>query len=427
MSSVPPRPHEGAYSSRRALLGSNLLDASGRQLSNVAIDILAVTVLGATAVQIGLLNAVGSTAFLLLGIPIGVFIDRHPTVRLLVGSGIVRALLLLTVAVAAWLGSLTFLHLIIVTGVVGIGTVVTETAQTALVPRVVETSGIKTLVARMQSADSAAGLIVPGIAGIIIAFISPGSVLGIGAGVMACGALIAAFVRLRKRENSRQENSADEQVSSEDSGLPSFFSDAAEGWQILTSHAELWRVTLSSMVINLSLAIFSAVEAILILRTLGLGAPALGFAASAGATGALLGSLGASRILSRHRTHRVLIAAAWLLPLSAALTSVSIVDRDRALAWILAGAFLWGAAIVSYNITKATRVAELAPIETLGRISALGRTLSMGVVPGGSISGGLLAGWIGMAPVLGIWIALTVIGACIVITARPADGSQVVE
>ena len=76
---------------------------------------------------------------------------------------------------------------------------------------------------------------------------------------LTVGALIAALVRLRKRENSRQENSADEQVSSEDSGLPSFFSDAAEGWQILASHAELWRLTLSSMVINLSLAIFAAV------------------------------------------------------------------------------------------------------------------------------------------------------------------------
>lgn len=116
---------------RWPLLLSNALDAAGRRGVDFVTDVLAVLVLGASAAQMGLLNAIGTLAFLVLGIPIGVLVDRSPTVRLLAGSGLVRAMLLATVITALALDSLTMVHLYLVAGLVGTTTVVTETTQTA--------------------------------------------------------------------------------------------------------------------------------------------------------------------------------------------------------------------------------------------------------------------------------------------------------
>ena len=118
------------------MLLSNALDAAGRRGVDFVTDVLAVLVLGASAAQMGLLNAIGTLAFLVLGIPIGVLVDRSPTVRLLAGSGLVRAMLLATVITALALDSLTMVHLYLVAGLVGTTTVVTETTQTAIAPRV---------------------------------------------------------------------------------------------------------------------------------------------------------------------------------------------------------------------------------------------------------------------------------------------------
>lgn len=408
---APPR------ATARPLLVSNALDAAGRTVADLATDVLAVAVLGASAAQMGLLNALGTVAFLALGIPIGVLVDRSPTTRLLLASGLVRAALLGTLVLAWALDGLTLLHLYAVATLAGTAAVVVETTQTALAPRVVGPDGVSRLVSRMQSVESVISLAVPALSGVLVALTGAGPGLAVGAVLAALAAV--AVLRLRPRaddETLRQVAAADGGAGGPHAAgaLSRFLDEARRGWSALRARPALWRLTLGSMLVNLGLAVHSAVEVVLVLRELELGATVLGLLVSAAGVGGLLGSVLAVPLGDRLGVPRAVRTSVVLLAPTAALTLVALLDRDRATAWLLAGSFLWGVVIVTYNVLLAGIAAELTPTDLMGRVSATRRTLTMGIVPVGGITGGLLADQAGLAATVTVWIVLNALGAAVV-------------
>lgn len=431
---VPDPAPSPAASSGRPLIVSNALDAAGRTTADLATDVLAVVVLGATAAQMGLLNALGTLAFLVLGIPVGVLVDRSPTVRLLLASGLVRGVLLATLVLAWALDGLTLLHLYAVATLAGTAAVVVETTQTAIAPRVVGSSGVSRLVSAMQSAESVISLVVPALAGVLVALTGAGPTLAVAAALTAMAALWVLRLRLAATDQHRlteDRNASDavrEEAVAEESEAPTtalvrFLREGRLGWSTLRARRTLWRLTLGSVVINLGLAVHSAVEVVLVLRDLDLGATALGLLVSAGGVGGLLGSLVAVPLGDRLGVSRVLRGAVLLLAPVAGLTLTALLDPDRAVVWLLTGSFLWGVVIVTYNVLLAGIAAELTPTELMGRVSATRRTLTMGIVPVGGIAGGLLADETGIAATITAWIVLNAIGAAVVATA-PVLGDQ---
>lgn len=425
MSSIPsapgPRaPDEPGNRPRRGLplLLSNAVDASGRQGADLAHDVLAVTILGATAAQMGLLNALGTLAFLVLGIPIGVLVDRSPTTRLILSAGLTRAGLLSTVVLAGLLDALSLPHLYVVAALAGTAGVVTETAQTAVVPRAVGTDRVASLVARLQSAESVIGLVVPAAAGALVAVLGAGPTLGLSTAFIALGAVIVLKLTVLPPVQTHQTD----QDSRDEAATPArafrrFFGEAREGWTTLREIRPLWRMTWGVMAINLGLASYSAIEVVLILRVLDLGPAVFGALVTAGALGGLTGSLVAVPSGTRLGVPAVLRASVLMLPPVAALTLVALADPGRAGLWLGAGTFLWGVVMVTYNVLLAGLAAELTPGALMGRVSATRRTLSMGVVPLGSIGGGLLADQAGSAPAVIAWVALNAVGAVLILTA----------
>lgn len=418
--STPDQPDQAdeAQATRRGLplLISNALDAAGRQVADLATDVLAVVVLGASAAQMGVLNALGTLAFLVLGIPVGVLVDRSPTVRLLLGSGLVRTALLASVVLAWSLDALTMWHLYAVALLAGTAALVVETTQTAIVARVVGTAGVSRLVSRLQSAESVISLVVPALAGALVALSGAGATMAVGAGLT----LLAAFavLRLRVQRTEQSERGHDARAA-----LAQFLHEARLGWVTLRGRPALWRLSLGTMAVNLGLAVYSAIEVVLVLRELDLGAATLGLIMSAGGVGGLLGSLVAVPLADRLGVPRMLRVSVLLLAPVAALTLMALLDRDRATLWLLAGTFLWGVVIVAYNVVNAGLSAELTPTELLGRVSATRRTLTMGIVPVGGVAGGLLADSAGMAVTVVVWIVLNAIGAVIAATA-PFDAGR---
>lgn len=419
---LAPDPRRG-----RPLLLSNALDASGRQAADLATDVLAVLVLGATAAQMGLLNALGSLAFLVLGIPIGVLVDRSPSVRLLVAAGMVRAGLLATVVVAWAMDGLTLGHLYAVAVVAGAAGVVVETAQVAIVPRVVGTAGVARLVSRLESAEALAGLLVPALAGAGVALAGAGPALATAAALTA----LAALVVLRLRLLAEAPPAPAPQGPSPVGALGRLLAEAREGWSTLRGHRALWRLTLASMLVNLGLAVHGAIEVVLVLRTLDLGSGALGVMVSAGALGALAGSLAAVPLSRRFSVATVLRGCVLGLAPVAALTLAALADPSAALWWLVAGSFLWGLVIVVYNVVNAGLAAELTPTPLLGRVSATRRTLTMGIVPTGSVLGGLLAERTDVGWAVVVWVVANACGALVALTALsdlprrgPGDGSS---
>ena len=272
----------------RWLVASNALDAGGRSATDVAIDVLAVLVLGVGAAQMGVLMTLSGLGFLLLAVPIGILVDRHLGPRLLVATDLAKAALLGTLVLAWALDALTFAHLAAVMALLGVLTVLAETTQATLVPRVVAPDTVSRLAARLESADAALGLIVPAAAGLLVAALGAGPVLGIAAAFLAAAALVALKVRMNPAPVT--EDTRDEETPAAAVVLTRwsrFWSEAAHGWTTLRRTPVLWLLTLNSMAGNIGMALFAPIEAVWVLTDLQLGPEFVGFQLTAGALGAL--------------------------------------------------------------------------------------------------------------------------------------------
>ena len=95
----------------------------GSQVTELAIPVLAVLLLHASELEVGLLNAAGVAAFLVVGLPAGAWIDRMRKRRVMIWADAVRAAALAALPLLWWAGVLEMWHLYAVALVVGVATV----------------------------------------------------------------------------------------------------------------------------------------------------------------------------------------------------------------------------------------------------------------------------------------------------------------
>ena len=323
-----PPPPEGRA---RWLVASNALDAGGRSATDVALNVLAVLLLGVGADGMGVLMTLSGLGFLLLGVPIGIVVDRHLSPRLLAATGLAKAAVLGSLVVAWALDALTFGHLAAVMALLGVLTVLAETTQTALVPRVVPATAVARLTARLESADAALVLIVPAAAGVLVGSLGAGPVLGIATAFLFAAAIVALRVRLRPSAAADvPDDDGDPGVADVLSRWARFGKDAAEGWTVLRRTPVLWLLTMGSVAANVGMALFAPVEAVWILTDLRLGPEFLGVQITAGAVGALAASSLAGRAIDRLGERRCILLGSVGCAVAVGLHLLAYADRAHA-------------------------------------------------------------------------------------------------
>ena len=74
----PSAPASSIFKNRnfQLLWAGQTVSTIGDQMSGLALPVLAVLMLNATEWQVGLMNAAGLSAFLLIGLPAGAWVDR---------------------------------------------------------------------------------------------------------------------------------------------------------------------------------------------------------------------------------------------------------------------------------------------------------------------------------------------------------------
>ena len=103
--------------------GAATVSGAGTAVTALALPLVALTVLDATAFEVALLAAAGQVSWLLLSLPAGVVAQRVPLRRLQVTLDLVRFAALGSLPLAWWLGTLTYAHLLCAALVTGAATV----------------------------------------------------------------------------------------------------------------------------------------------------------------------------------------------------------------------------------------------------------------------------------------------------------------
>src|SRR3954447_9867590 len=109
----------------------------GAAVTQVALPLVALLTLQASAAEVGLLRAAEFLPYLLLTLPSGALVDRMRRRPLMIGCDLWRAAVLLLVPVAAWLGLLSLPLLLVVTAAAGAATVLFDVAYLSVLPSLV--------------------------------------------------------------------------------------------------------------------------------------------------------------------------------------------------------------------------------------------------------------------------------------------------
>lgn len=392
------------------LLTSNGLDAASGKMLDTVLDVVTVTVLGMSTTQLGLLNALSTISFLLLAVPLGSVVDARGATRVL--PVVLTSKVAILAAMTALLigGALHPVVLMALVTALGVLTVAAENAQVSAVPLIEPDHGrIATAVASLSAADRVAGVVIPGATGLLLAAVGASRMLTV-ATVLAVLALVAALGL--RRSQQRQSAESDEQArGAEEAGAPAARSSMLAGFHELASDRLLLASVILTTAGNRGLAIGDPVEAVLVLRRLGLGAAYWGALGTVGAVSGLVAAAVAPRIVRAVEARRIFAVGAMAQAFVATLPLASLLLPGAGAVLMIVFSALWSVTLTVTNIAAGSHLATAVDPAVLGRTAAASRTLTMGSVPLAALLGGWLGDAVGLAAPLVVWPGLTLAAA----------------
>ena len=360
----------------------------GDRVSELALPLTAVAVVGATATQVGLLTA---AIWLpnLLALVLGSWVDRQRRRRrVLVLADLLQAVVVLTVPVAHLLGVLALPQLFVVALLLGAGATLYQSAwQPFFVTLVRRDQYVEanSLLSTTRSVSFVAG---PAVGGALVqALTAPVALAVDGLSFLVSAALLR---RVRVVEPPRPTNDAAESLGSR----------LREGMHIVLHHPYLAPALRCVSWVNAFTFMVSAVVLVFANRTLGLSAGSIGLALGIGALGGVLGALSAARVARRIGTGRTIAVGATLftLPLAAlALAGTGGLPPVVALAAVEA---VSGFGIMLFDVNLNAVQAVVTPDAARGRVVGAFTTVNYGIRPVGAVLGGVLADLVGVRPTL---------------------------
>ncbi len=383
----------------------------GTGVTLVALPLVAVVVLRVDATAVGLLSAALWLPWLLIALPAGAWVDRLRKRPLMMVCNVVRAVLYASIPVAAWLDALTYAHLLVAALGSGAATVLFKTAYQAFLPEVLDGPDLVEGNAKLQGSEAGTQVVGRGVAGPVAqAF---GAVLGLllDAVTFLVSTACLAVMRVRERPAPGPENSTRTTLRRQiGAGLRFVFADAY--LRTLVTYAAL---------VNLAVMGAQAVQVVFLVRTVGAGPTTVGLLVMAGASGGVLGALLAGPVCRRLGTARGLLVTQMLTGPFALL--VPLTRPGAGLLFFGAGWFVVSAGIVVGSVVIGTFRQRYCPPSLLGRATATSLFLNHGVIPVGSLLGGLLGDVLGLRPTM--WIMTALYAPCwLVLVAGPVRGQR---
>jgi MFS family permease len=144
----------------------------GTQVTALALPLTAVLVLHVSAAQMGLLTALSTLPFLLIGLFAGAWVDRMRRRPILIAADLGRALLFASIPLAAALDRLSIEQLYAVALLTGMLTVFFDVAYQSYLPSLVDRSDLVDGNSKLEISNSVARVSGPGIGGALVQIFS---------------------------------------------------------------------------------------------------------------------------------------------------------------------------------------------------------------------------------------------------------------
>lgn len=348
----------------------------GTAVTDVAVPLLAVLTLHASALQVAGLVAIEQVSWLLIGLPAGVWVDRWSRRTVLVLCDLGRAALIISIPLAAVLGVLTVAQLFIASALAGLLSVFFEIARMSVLPSLVPAAQLGAANGTLSAAVTGADLAGAGAGGLLVQLL--GAPLA-----MVTDALSFLVSALLLRQIPKRP------VGHQPADRRRFAHELHEGLRITFTDSFFRTTTLSTAVSNFFAAGQHAVTVVFLVDTLHTPTAAVGVLAGVGGVGGVVGAAMAGKLGARHSSGTVWRAALVLAPLFTLLIPLS--TPGWGLSLLVLGCIGESASIAVASVLSGSARQALCPPAIIGRVSATSRVITWGVIPVGALTVGALA------------------------------------
>jgi MFS family permease len=362
----------------------------GSQITFLALPLTAVLVLDATPAQMGFLTAAEGIPSLLVGLFVGVWVDRYHRRPILIAADLGRAALLLVIPVAAILGVLRIEYLYIVAFLVGTLELVFDVAQRSFLPSLVKREQLVEGNSKLEMSRSVAMILGPGVAGGLVQLVTAPIAMAFDAISFLLSALFLGGIRTPEpapRPSDQRESICEEM---------------GEGLRLVSGDKLLRAVAGCIGTVGLFNSVLEAVLILYVTRELGIGPGLLGLAFAGGSVGFLLGTLLPGWVTRRFGLGPGIIGGLLLVGLSDLLIPLaggSVVVLVIMMV-LMTAQFFFGLGFVIFNTGQVSLRQALTPDHLQGRMNAVISFIGWGVVPLGGLLGGGLGETIGLRSTL---------------------------
>lgn len=376
----------------RFVLATTAAEGFGDALARTLMPILAVTVLGYGTGFIGVINSIGLGAFLLLGMPIGMLVDRLRDRRRALGvSSFARTAALLVLAVAFFAGGLSGPIVLGVAVVIGVADVVFATAQGPVIQGLVPGDKLKVAYSQLTITNQSAGTTAVATGSAMLGILGLPGLLWLA----ICSYAGSFFLQrgIPPKAVSANTNYREQRKLS-------------DGFRTLRRIPALWSLTVSNALVNAGAMLGNTVLPVFLLRDLGITPASFAALGIVSAVGAIAGAALAPRLSERFGL-RALRTTAALLSMPAVAMAIACQQLPgHELIWLAAQSLSWSFLVSIAAVAGSEVLPRTIPAQTLASVGSAQRTITLGVMPIAAVLGGALATVTGPVVLLGVWALL---------------------
>jgi MFS family permease len=357
----------------------------GSLITRMALPFVAILVLGAGAFEVALVRSIDLLAALLFGLIVGAWVDRLRRRPVMVWADLGRAVMLVTIPIAAVGGWLTLAQLLLVSFAVAILSTFFDAADNAYLPSIVRRDELVRANGALAASGSAAEFTAFGISGFLVQVLTAPIAIFFDAISFVVSAVLLGSIR---RPEPPPPPKADREP---------VLHEIREGLAIIARDPIIRAFTLASMAMATLWGVFGAIWILFAIDELGLGAAAIGIIAGFGGLSSLVGAMVAERVTRRLGVGRAAIASMLVASVGFVLIPLALAAMPILAFGFLVGQQLIGdGAVTLYDIAETSVRQALVHDRALGRVAATVQVGSVGAQLAAALGAGLLAEVIGL-------------------------------
>ncbi len=381
---VPALLHDRTF---RRYWSGETISMFGDQISSIALPLVGVLALHASAADMGYLGALVWVPALLFGLHAGAWVDRRGRRRAtMIGADICRAALLTSIPVSYAFGVLTLWQLYAVAFGVGVFSILFTVSEPALFVSIVPNDKYVEGNSLVYGSRAFAFVGGPSVGGALVQLLTaPFAMLADAASFLG-----SAFFLARIRPDEPPAAKAGDGA-------------VTAGITFIRQSPIVRASLLGASVVNFFNFVFFALFVLYATRYLHVQPGVLGLVLGIGAVGGLLGAAATRRLTNRFGVGRVYVLSFLIFAAPMALVPAAGGPHALVLAILMAAEFIGGFGVMVLDISIGAIFSAVIPDDVRSRVTGAFQAVNYGVRPLGALLGGFLGTLIG--PRTTLWVA----------------------